>query len=145
MTLVKRTGSLFPSIWNGFLDDDWFGNPNIAQAGTSVPAVNIKDTVDGYEVEMAAPGMHKEDFHVDLDNNMLTISAEEKSEHTDKDKDGTYTRREFSYSSFHRTFTLPDTVQAEKIAAKYKDGVLRITIPKKEEAKPKPVKQIAIS
>jgi HSP20 family protein len=145
MTLVKRNGSLFPSLWNGFFDDDWFGNPNIAQAGTSVPAVNIKDTIDNYEVEMAAPGMKKDDFHVDLDNNLLTISAEVKSENSDKDKDGRYSRMEFSYSSFSRSFTLPDTVEADKIAAKYKDGVLRITLPKKEEAKPKPVKQIAIS
>jgi HSP20 family protein len=146
MTLVQRNRSLFPSIWNGFFDDDWFGgNPNIAQAGTSVPAVNIKDTVDNYELEMAAPGMKKDDFHVDLDNNLLTISAEAKSENSDKDKDGNYSRMEFSYSSFSRSFTLPDTVQAEKIAAKYKDGVLRIVLPKKEEAKPKPIKQISIS
>jgi len=146
MTLVKRNGSLFPSLWNSFFDDEWFGdNPNIAQAGTSVPAVNIKDTVDNYELEMAAPGMKRDDFHVDLDNNLLTISAEVKSENSDKDKDGNYSRMEFSYSSFSRSFTLPDTVQAEKIAAKYKDGVLRIVLPKKEEAKPKPIKQIAIS
>ncbi len=145
MTLVKRNGDLFPSLWNTFFGEDWFGNPNIAQAGTTVPAVNIKDTADNFEVEMAAPGMKKDDFQVNLDNNILTISAEQKSESEDKDKHGNYTRREFSYSSFSRSFTLPDTVEADKIGAKYKDGVLRITLPKKEEAKPKPVKQIAIS
>jgi HSP20 family protein len=145
MTQVRELGSLFPSLWNGFFDDDWFGNSKIAQSGTSVPAVNIKDTGDDLEVEMAAPGMKKDDFQVDLDHDILTITAEVKSENSDEDKDGMYSRKEFSYSSFSRSFALPNSIVAEKIAAKYKDGVLHITLPKKEEAKPKPVKQIAIA
>lgn len=144
MTLVKSNRSLFPSIWSGFFDDDWLGTPNAFQAGTSVPAVNIKDTADGYEVEMAVPGMKKDDFHIDLDNNLLSISAEEKQENAEKDDDGNYTRREFSYKSFKRSFTLPESVASEKISAKYTDGVLYIVIPKKEEAKPKPIKVIEI-
>ena len=145
MTVLARRENVFPSLWNGFFDDGWFSMPNMFQTGTSVPAVNIKDTADNFIVEMAAPGMKKEDFHVDLDNNVLTISVEDKHEESDEDKDGRYTRREFNYRAFSRTFTLPDIVEADKISAKYKDGVLLITIPKKEEAKPKPVKHIAIS
>jgi HSP20 family protein len=145
MKLVRGYGSLFPSLRNGFFDDDWFGDPSLVQSGINTPAVNIKDTLDHLEVEIAAPGMKKDDFQVDLENDMLTISAEVRSESSDADKEGKYSRREFSYSSFSRSFALPNSVVADKIAAKYKDGVLRITLPKKEEAIPKPVKQIAIS
>ncbi|MCF8297788.1 MAG: Hsp20/alpha crystallin family protein [Saprospiraceae bacterium] len=145
MNLIKRNEELFPGLWNDFFDDNWFGVPNIARAGTSVPAVNIKDTEKSYEIEMAAPGMKKENFKVDLDKNMLSISSEQQSEETDKAKDGNYTRREFSYHSFKRAFTLPDIAEFEKISASYKDGILHISIPKKEEALPKPIKVIEIS
>ncbi len=98
-----------------------------------MPAVNIKEDNDGFNVEMAAPGMKKDDFKVDLDNNLLTISAEKESEDNEKDDEGNYTRREFNYQSFKRTFTLPDAAQADKIKATYKEGVLTINIPKKEK------------
>lgn len=143
MTLMKRNGSLFPSLWNDFFDYD-FGMPNFAEAGTSIPAVNVIDKPDNYEIEMAAPGMKKEDFQVSIENRMLTISSELKSENTEQDKNGQYTRREFNYRSFKRSFHLPDSSDSEKIFASYQDGVLRIQIPKKEEAKPKPAKQIEI-
>ena len=143
-TLIKRNEDLFPR-WNSFFDNDWLGLPNFGQASnTSVPAVNIIDTVDSYNIEMAAPGMKKSDFEVNLDNGLLTISSEQKSESSDKDQNGNYTRREFNYSSFSRAFNLPDSAEAEKITASYNDGVLHIAIPKKEEAKPKPAKMIEI-
>lgn len=142
---MRRNDVLLPSLWEDFFDRDWFNVPSAAQGNTSVPAVNIKETEEGYAIEMAAPGMNKDDFKVDLDHNLLTISAETKSEESDKDAEGKYTRREFNYRSFKRTFTLPETADGEKIHAAYKEGVLAIDIPKKEEAKPKPAKLIEIS
>ncbi|MCW9037889.1 Hsp20/alpha crystallin family protein [Altibacter sp.] len=144
MKLMKRHENLFPNMWSPFNDDDWFRLPDTFKSGTSAPAVNILENEDDFKVEMAVPGMKKEDFNIDLENNLLTISAEEQSENETKGQDGSYTRREFNYSAFKRSFTLPDSVDGEKIAASYTDGVLNITIPKKEEAKPKPPKKIAI-
>ena len=149
MSLVKfRNGNSFPgvpSLWDSFFGRDLFDYDNSSVTGTTLPAVNIRETQDDYQVEVAAPGMKKSDFKIELDNNLLVISSvkEEKDEQTDKN--GNYTRREFSYQSFRRTFTLPGTVEGEKIKAKYDDGVLRIMIPKKEEAKQKPARQIQIA
>ena len=111
--------------------------------GMSLPKVNIKETADAFMVEMAVPGLKKSDFHIDLDNQVLSISTEtkEESEH----KEGNYTRREFGYSSFKRTFNLPESVNDEKIDANYKEGILSILLPKKEEAKQKPARSIKIS
>jgi HSP20 family protein len=106
--------------------------------------VNIKESTDQFEVEMAAPGMSKENFKVELNNNYLTISAENKKESEQKEGER-YTRKEFSYSSFSRTFALPELVENDKIEAKYDNGILKISIPKREEAKPKPVKLIDIA
>jgi len=148
MTLIKRSDNLFPSFpsfFDDFLTRDLFDWPKLS-VGTSVPAVNIKENENGYEVEVAAPGLSKDDFHVELDNNVLTISSEKEIKNEEKDKEGNYTRQEFSYSTFRRSFTLPnDVVDIEKIDAKYKDGVLRLSLPKREEAKPKPIKTIKIS
>jgi HSP20 family protein len=145
MKLMKKNDLYFPSLWEDFFDRDWFNLPSVTQTGFNVPAVNIKEDEQGFEVQMAAPGMKKDDFKIDLDRNVLTISAEAKSESSDKDKEGKFTRREFNYRSFKRAFTLPETADADKIQASYKDGVLAINIPKKEEAKPKPVKMIEIA
>ena len=93
---------------------------------------------------MAAPGMAKDDFKIELDNNMLTISSQREDEHIEHDKRN-YQRREYSYESFVRSFHLPDSAEAEKINAKYHDGILNMVIPKKEEAKRKPIKSIKIS
>ncbi len=149
MTLVKRTNSLFPSI-PSFFDDfftkdvfDWAG-ANTGY-GSSMPAVNIREDENKYEVEVAAPGLQKDDFNLLIDHNVLTISSEKEENNEQKDKEGNYTRREFRYSSFKRSFTLPEeVVDAEKISANYVDGVLHIQIPKKEEAKPKPARTIKI-
>ncbi|MDO8896442.1 MAG: Hsp20/alpha crystallin family protein, partial [Bacteroidales bacterium] len=105
---------------------------------------NIKEDENGFEVEMAAPGFEKKDFKIDLNNNLLTISSEKKIENETKEGQQ-FTRREYSYQSFSRSFTLPNLVDSEKITAKYENGILKVAIPKKEEAKPKPIKQIKIS
>lgn len=96
-----------------------------------VPAVNIKDEKEKYTLEFAAPGLKKEDFKIDLDNYVLTISSEKKQEKNEKESN--YSRKEFVYNSFSRSFTLPRTVNIEKIKADYSDGILSIALPKKEE------------
>ena len=140
MSLVKRNNLFFPSLMNEFMGPDWFGGTD--KWNTSVPAVNIKDNEEDFELELAVPGVKKDDFTVEVDNDVLTISSEMKSEN--EDVKGNYTRKEFSYSSFKRAFTLPDTVDGSKIDAKYEDGILKLTLPKKQEALPKPKRMISI-
>ena len=149
MSLIKSNGISFPTM-SHFFDDffnkdfyDW-NNRNFSVTNTTLPAVNIRENEEGFLVEMAAPGMKKDEFKVELDNNMLTISSEKKSEKQEGENDN-FTRKEFSYQSFTRSFTLPEIVNSEKIQAKYEDGVLKLMIPKKEEARPKPPKMIKIS
>jgi len=113
----------------------------------SMPAVNVKETEDQFELELAAPGLNKEAFNIEVDADVLTISSEKKEENKEDEQgqeEGKYTRREFRYSAFKRTFNLPDTVDSNKIAANYADGILSIVIPKKEEAKPQPARKIDI-
>ena len=107
-----------------------------------IPAVNIKEENDKYLLEMAAPGLKKDDFNINLDNYQLTISSEKKEE--SEEKKDSYTRREFMYTSFSRSFTLPKSVDVDKIKADYKNGILTVTLPKKEE-EAKLTKQIKIS
>ncbi len=147
--MLARRNELFPSfpkLFGDFFDKeltDW-SNSNFSPTNTTLPAVNIKDEEDKFVVEVAVPGMNKKDFKIDLNDNMLTISSEK--EHKNESDDESYTRREYSYQSFTRTFTLPDNiVDADKISAKYENGELKITVPKKEEAKPKPPREIKIS
>ena len=150
MTLVKRNGSLLnqmPVLFDDFFNRDLFdwGNQNFSDTNTTVPAVNIKETAENYEVEVAAPGMTKKDFKVELDGNSLTISSERSNEKVERD-DERYSRKEFSYQSFLRTFTLQkDVMDIENIKAKYENGLLHLLIPKKEEAKQKPPRLIQIS
>jgi len=150
MTIIKRNGNLlnqFPALFDDFLNRDIFnwGSSNFSDTNTTIPAVNIKETADNYEVEVAAPGMTKKDFKVQLDGNMLTISSEKSSER-EENEDVRYSTREFSYQSFSRTFNLQkDVVDTEKLVAKYEDGVLHLLIPKKENAKQKQPKLIEIS
>ena len=149
MKIVKRNGSLlnqFPTLFDDFLNRDIFnwGLSNFSDTNTTIPAVNIKETSDNYEVEVAAPGMTKKDFKVMLDGNTLTISSEKEIQ-KEQNEDVRYSRREFSYQSFSRTFTLQkDVVDTENIQAKYDDGVLHLLIPKKEQAKQKQPKLIEI-
>jgi HSP20 family protein len=130
-------------MFGEFFDRDFFDTSNMGFNNSTMPAVNIKETKEDFVVEVAAPGMKKEDFKIELDNNLLVISSE-KEEQNEEKKEGDFTRREFSYQSFKRSFTLPKTIEDSKIGAHYNDGVLRITLPKKEEAKEKPRKLISI-
>lgn len=144
MSLVKFSNTM-PSLFDRFFDNEMFdwSNRHFSDTNTTLPAVNIREDHDGFEVEMSAPGLDKKDFNIELNNNTLTISSEKKSENETED-DQYFTKREFSYQSFSRSFTLPNMVEGEKISAKYDSGILKIQIPKKEEAKPKPAKQIEI-
>jgi HSP20 family protein len=143
MIPMMRRRSTLPSIVDEFFGDDLWNRFFDDSESVTVPSVNIKEGKDDYAIEVAAPGFDKKDFRIDLNNNVLEISSEK--EVKEENKDEKVMRREFRYSSFKRTFTLPDTVDTEKIKASYKDGILSISVPKKEEAKVKPTKQIAIS
>lgn len=146
MSLVKRTNeNWLPSIFDDMFKTDWLGGTtNVNSIGVSIPAVNIIEKDSGFEVAVAAPGKTKEDFNIELDNDVLTISAQEQKEAEIKEE-GRFTRREFSYSTFKRAFSLPDTVNSAKIEASYENGVLNIVIPKKEEAKVQAKRLIEIS
>ena len=143
--LVKRNGNglmrPFRSIVSDLFDNDNFFESNFL-SDTSIPAVNVKENEDHFEIELAAPGMKKKDFKVDVENGILNISAER--EEKTEEKDENYTRKEFNFSSFSRSFTLPESVKKEEIKAKYDDGVLKLTLAKKEEAKEQQTKTIAI-
>ena len=140
--LATFTG--FPS-WIDELFNKNFGTEFMANfnSGLTLPSVNIKDNADSFEVHMAVPGFTKTDFDVNVDNHILSISAENKVENEHAEEN--YTRREFGYSNFRRSFTLPDTVNTEKISATYNDGILNVVIPKLEEAKKKPMRSIEVS
>lgn len=131
MMPVRRNQNWLPSIFNDFFGNEWVDKSNV-----TAPAVNILETEDDFKVEVAAPGMTKEDFKVHInEENELVISMEKKNEHKDEDKKykGTYLRREFSYSQFQQSLILPDNVEKEKIAASVENGVLTVEIPKKKE------------
>ena len=135
-----------PSVFDDMFNNDWLGGTtNFKRIGTMVPAVNIYEDDDNFSVEVAAPGKTREDFNIELDNDILTISSEEKKEEKSAEKNGRFTRKEFNYSNFRRAFTLPETVDNEKISASYENGVLMINLPKKEEAKVQPKRLIEIS
>ena len=147
-SLTKHnTGSSFPSLSTWFDDFSLNEFPSLFSSnfntGISLPKVNIKEVSDAFIVEMAVPGLKKSDFEINLENNILSISAELKEEQENNDEG--YTRREFGYSSFKRTFTLPETVNDSKINASYNEGILLVQLPKKEEAKQKPARTIKIS
>ena len=148
MSLIKSNGNNFPSL--PALFDDFFGrelfnwgNTNFSSTNTTMPSVNIKESQDNFEVEMAAPGMQKSDFKISLEGNTLTISSQR--QHEENKKEEGYSRREFSYQSFQRSFLLPnDVVDREGIVAKYENGLLLLTIPKQEQAKQKGPRLIEI-
>jgi HSP20 family protein len=142
---ARKRNTNFPSLMNLF-DDLFYGDfPTVFSSnysdGISMPKVNIRELDDSFNIEMAVPGMKKSDFEVNLDNNTISISAKTES----NENENGYTRREFSYSSFNRNFVLPETVDESKIDAKYEDGILKIVLPKKDEAKQKPSRIINIS
>lgn len=149
MNLAKRNGNRFPLFSPMF--DDFFGrelfnwgNNNFSSTSTTMPSVNIRETRTNFEVEVAAPGMEKKDFKITLDGNLLTISSSK--QHSNEETNDRYTRREFSYQSFQRSFELPkDVVDQDNIHARYDNGLLYLSIPKKEEARREEPKLIEIS
>ena len=148
MTLVKRNSNLtnIPRLFDDFFVRDFSnqGNNDYSSSNSSMPSANIIETNSAFEVELAAPGMSKKDFQVELDNETLTISGERKIEKK-MEEDAHFVRREYNFESFRRSFHLSKkVVDASKIEAKYKDGVLHILIPKKEEAKALPPRTIQI-
>jgi len=141
---LTTTTERFPALFDDFFKpwNEWFDNDNRFWATVRIPSVNITENKDEYNVSLAVPGMKKEDFKIDVNGNMLTISCEK--DETKEEKDKRYTRKEYSYSSFSRTFTLPEEVNREKIDARYEDGLLKLSLPRKEEAKKFAAKQIAV-
>ncbi len=142
---ITRFSNQLPSLFDRMFEGDLFdwSNRHFSNTSTSLPMVNIKESADGFEVEMAAPGYSKNDFNIEINGDVLNISSEKAVENETKEGEQ-FTRREYSFQSFNRSFTLPNSADGDKIAAKYENGVLKVGIPKKEEAKPKPAKQIAI-
>ncbi len=145
MSLIKwKDNSLFPtfdSFRDDFFNRDFFSNS--LELGTSIPAVNTKETDESYFIEVAIPGMKKEDFNIDLNDNVLSISSEKKEEKEEKDGEK-ITRREFSYSSFKRSFQLPENIKKDDISAEYSDGLLTLALPKTGPKKVENKKQIEI-
>jgi HSP20 family protein len=144
MALIKHSSwplTMGGSLLSDFFDDDRFFNSSL-MSGRSIPAVNVKENEKNFEVELATPGYDKQDFKIDIDNGLLTISAERKEEQ--EKKEDHYTRREFGYSSFSRSFNLPVNTNEEAINARYEDGVLKLTIPKREETNGKTRKGITV-
>jgi len=142
MTIIRRNlNSPFLPDWL----EDFFStevNPLTKSRVASVPMVNVFENEESYRIELAAPGLKKEDFAIELDKDVLTISSEQ--ENSVEDSKENCTKREYSYSSFSRSFTLPESADKEKISAKAEEGILKISIMKREEEKIKPARQISI-
>ena len=139
-----RSGELFPALmddafapWN-----EWFDKATRFGKIASVPAVNVLETLNEFSISLAAPGLKKDDFKIDVEGNILTISAEKREKNELKDE--RYTKKEYSYHSFSRSFTLPEVVNRDHIEARYENGVLQLDLPKSEESKKLTVKHIAI-
>lgn len=145
--LFNSDYSSLPSFLDKFFEGnlmDW-NSWNFAGTDSTLPAVNVVENKDEYQIDVAAPGMDKNDFKLNYDNGRLTISSEKKDEKEEKEGK-VVTRREFSYQSFQRSFTVPENVvNAEKITANYNNGILHVKLPKREEVKPKPAREIKIS
>ena len=141
MMPVRRSQNWLPSIFNDFFDNEW-----MAKSNATAPAINVIETDKAYKLELAAPGMTKEDFSVRIDEeNNLVISMEKKAENKEEKKDGRYLRREFSYSKFQQTMILPENVDKDHISAQVENGVLNIELPKlSEEEVKKPDRTIEV-
>ncbi|HEU4718485.1 MAG TPA: Hsp20/alpha crystallin family protein [Bacteroidia bacterium] len=148
MSLIKRNNGNAPSTRTFFSDffdaDRFFREPFLSVTdGEWVPAVNVVENEKDFSIELAAPGFKKSDFKVNVENGILNISAEKKTEKEEKEKN--YTRREFSYNSFSRSFSLPENSNEENVAAKYDDGVLKLTLAKKVPGSPKAKKEVEVA
>ena len=139
MTPMMRTNNWIPAVFNDFFNTDY-----MPRANCTAPAINVKDTDKAYVVELAAPGMQKEDFNVHVNDEGNLIIKMEKKQENKEDKSARYLRREFSYSKFEQTLLLPDDVKREDIKAKVEHGVLTVELPKVVEEKVKLSRQIEI-
>ena len=140
MMPMMRTNSWIPTVFNDLFDADF-----MPRANATAPAINVKENDKEYTVELAAPGMQKEDFNVHInDEGNLVVKMEHKQEHKEEDKNTRYLRREFSYSKYEQTLILPDDVKKDAISAKVEHGVLTVQLPKVEEEKVKVSRQIEI-
>jgi len=140
MNLIRKQTPFFPSLIDDFIYNDW--NIKSPSHSSTMPAVNIKELDSQFEIELAVPGIQKEDFAIEVEEGILSISSTQEEEQVIEK--GKFTRREFSYNSFRRSFTLPDSVDPTKIDASYSNGVLRVLLPKHKEAQPQPKKLIKI-
>ena len=136
MNLIKRQNPVFTSLIDDLLLNQDF-NQNV-----SIPATNIIEADDHFDIQLAVPGKKKNDFKIELEEGILTISS--KIERNSTEEDNSFTRKEFGYSSFKRLFNIPETVSTDRISANYKEGILTVSLPKKEEALPQPKKLISI-
>jgi len=142
MNLIKRNSNLIlPSLLDEIFKPDW--NGGIQNFNTTIPAVNIKESEVDFKLELFAPGLKKEDFNIEIDQRTLSISSEKQTETEENNEK--YSRKEFSFSSFKRTFNLPETVNFDAIEANYESGILHLSLPKREEALPKPKRTIEIA
>lgn len=139
--ILKRNSTSLPTLMNELFKPDCFGG--VENYNAYAPAVNIKESETGFELVLSVPGRKKEDFNLEVDKLVLTISNE--LEKTELEEGVKFTRKEFALESFKRAFTLPDTINIEGIDASYEDGILRVVLPKKEEALPKPKRLIELS
>jgi len=140
---VSKKMESFPTVFDDFFKpwNEWFDKSMFGRT-MNVPAVNITEQDNQYMVTLAAPGLKKDDFKIDVDGNIITISTEK--EETKEEKEKSYTRKEYNYSTFSRSFTLPEEINKEKIEAKYENGELHISLPRKEEARKNLSKHIAV-
>lgn len=144
--LLTKYSHRVPDLFDRFFENELFdwANRDYSNTNTTVPSVNIKESDSSFEVTMAAPGLSKADFNVEVNHNVLTISSEKKTENEATENER-FTRREYSYQSFSRSFTLPNTVEGDKIKAKYEDGILTVHLPKRQEAIEKKIRKIDIA
>lgn len=136
-----RQGGIFPSIWNRYWNDDFFDN---FIDGDKLPATNVKENKKEFKIELSVPGFDKEDFNIEIDKNVLKITARKEVKNEEKNEDDKILRQEFGYSSFSRSFTIPENVDTEHIGANQKDGILEITLPKMDKAPEDRIKKIEI-
>lgn len=139
--ILKKTFT--PRFVDSFFNNDWFADFGLDRGNTVTPAVNVVENNDEYIIEVAAPGFSKNDFHIDIDKHVLAISSEKEEKEETNTKE--FVRREFGYCAFRRSFSLPELVKEDKIKATYENGVLYVSIPKMDEAKDQPAREIKIA
>lgn len=137
--IIRKKQSPITGLWSNILDQDFFGMPSYEHAAHTLPKVNIIEDDNGFKIELAVPGFEKNDFNIEVDDDVISISLEKEIDATT-----TYNKREFNFGSFKRAFNLPESAHSAKISANYTSGILNILIPKKEEAKPIPSRIIKV-